>query len=68
MYCMHGKEPQNLPEHTSEHVKSPGDVPPDPLSYSILWAPLFVFALGPFNSLGAPGQSASEWSALALPG
>ena len=31
MYCvMHEKEPQELPEHTWDHVKSQNFVPPDP--------------------------------------
>ena len=55
---MHKKKPQKLPEHTSEHVKLPGGVPPDPLPQSVLWAPLFIFALGPSNPLGGPGFKA----------
>ena len=46
--CMHKKEPQKPPEHASEHVKLQnflGACPQTPLAQSILWAPLFVFAL-----------------------
>ena len=54
--------PHEPPEHNSEHVKSQnffGSMPPDPLPQSIVWAPLFVFALGPPNPLGGPAcQSA----------
>ena len=28
--CVHQKELQEPPEHSSEHVKFPGGVPPDP--------------------------------------
>ena len=48
--CRHKKEPQKPPEHASEHV-----TPQTPLAQSILWAPLFVFALGPSHPLGGPG-------------
>ena len=55
---MHKKKPQKLPERTSEHVKLPGGVSPDSLPQSMLWVPLFIFALGPSNSLGGPGFKA----------
>ena len=57
--CMHKKEPQKPPEHTSECVKYQnclGACPRTPLTQSLLWAPLFVFALGLSNPLGGPGQ------------
>ena len=58
MYCcMHKKEPQKPPEHTSEHVKRQnflGACPQTPLAQSILWAPLFAFALGPSHPLSGP--------------
>ena len=57
--CMHKKESQKPPEHTSEHVKSKnflGACPQTPLTKSILWDPLFAFALGPSNPLGGPAQ------------
>ena len=47
---MHQKEPEKPSEHTSEHVKSAGGVPPDPPHTA--WAPLYVFALGLHNPLG----------------
>jgi len=53
---MREKEPQKPPEHTSEHVKSQnfsGASSQTPLAQSIVWAPLFVFALGPHNPLGS---------------
>ena len=59
--CMHKKEPQKPPEHASEHVKPQnflGACPQTPLAQSILWAPLFVFALGPSHPLGGPAQDA----------
>jgi len=34
--------------------KFSGGVPPTPLAQSILWAPLFVFALGLSHPLGGP--------------
>ena len=46
---MRKKEPQKPPEHTSEHVKFPGGVPPDP--------PYTVWALSPHNPLGGPAGS-----------
>ena len=45
------------PEHTSEHVKSQnfqGRAPRPPLTQCLLWAPLFLFALGPHNPLTGP--------------
>ena len=57
MYVLHEKEPLKPPEHTSEHVKSLnflGVCPQTPLKQSVVWAPLFVFALGPHNPLGGP--------------
>jgi len=54
---MHKEEPQKPPEHTSEYVKPQnflGACPQTPLTQSILWASLFVFALGPSHPLGAP--------------
>ena len=53
--CMHKNKPQKPPEHTSEHVKLPGG---RPLPQSILWTPLFIFALGLSNPLGGPGFKA----------
>ena len=55
--CMHKKEPQKPPEHASEHVKPQnflGACPQTPLAQSMLWAPLFVFALGPSHPLSGP--------------
>ena len=46
--CMHKKEPQKLPEHITEHVKSQnflGACSETSLTQSILFTP--VFALGP---------------------
>ena len=70
--CMHEKEPQESPKHTSEHVKIskfPGNVPPDPLTQSICGAPIVVFALDLPNPLGGPAYFAtvvtlggSEWA------
>ena len=34
--------------------KFSGGVPPDSLAQSLLWAPHFVFALGPSTSLDSP--------------
>ena len=54
---MHKKEPQKPPEHASEHVKPQnflGACPQTPLAQSILWALLFVFALGLSHPLGGP--------------
>ena len=54
---MHEKEPQEPPEHTSEHVKFPGGGAPIPLSHNpFCGAPLLVFALGPPNPLGSPAH------------
>ena len=44
---MHKKEPQNAQYFL-------GACPLTPLLQSILWAPLFTFALGPLNPLGSP--------------
>ena len=55
---MHDEEPQEPPEHTSEHVKSQnflGACPQTPLVQSILRGSTFfflLFALGPPNPLG----------------
>ena len=58
MYCsMHKKEPQKLPEHTSEHVKYQNFLEPCPqtlLTQPILWAPRFLFALGLSKPLSGP--------------
>ena len=52
---MHEKEPQEPPEHTSEHVKSQNFLGARPPSHNpFCGAPLFVFALGPPNPLGGP--------------
>ena len=51
---MHEKKPQKPSEHASEHAKSqnfPGACPHK------LWAPLFVFALGPLNPVSSPASS-----------
>ena len=48
---------QKPPEHTSEHVKSQnflGACPQIPITQSILWAPLFVFALDPYHPVSGP--------------
>ena len=37
--------------------KFPRAVPPDPLPQSMLWAPHFVFALGPSHPLGGPAPN-----------
>ena len=58
---MHKKEPKKPPEYASEHVKLKnflGACPQTPLAQSILWAPLFVFALGPSHLLGGPDSCA----------
>ena len=55
--CMHEKEPQELPEHTSEHVKSWGRAPRPPSHNPFCGALLFVFALGPANPLGGRGYT-----------
>ena len=55
---MHEKDPHEPPEHTSEHVKSQnflGAFPKTPVTQSILWTLLFVFALGSPDALGGPG-------------
>ena len=64
--CMHIKEPQKPPEHTSEHVKS-WRHSPDPLTQSLAWAPLYIFALGSSNLLGGPAQQMRVMSALNVP-
>jgi len=51
---MHEKKPQKPPEHASEHVKSQNFLGVCPHK---LWAPLFVFALGPLNPVGSPASS-----------
>ena len=38
-----------------------GAYPQTPLSQSILWAPLFVFALGPSHPLGGPAGEYSSY-------
>ena len=55
MYCMHKKKPQKPPKHTSENFW--GCAPKPPLTQSILWVPLSVFALGPLNPVGGPASS-----------
>ena len=59
MYCMHAqKGASEAPRTRSEHVKPQhflGACPQTPLVQSVLWAPLFVFALGPSHPLGGPG-------------
>ena len=48
--CMHEKEPQESPEHTSENVKSQnflGVCPQTPSHYRYFGAPFFVFSLSP---------------------
>ena len=56
---MHEKEPQEPPEHTSEHVKSqifPGGVPPDPPHTVHFIGPHFLYLpWAPPNPLGGPG-------------
>jgi len=57
--CMHKKEPQKLPEHTSECVKSQnfmGACPQTPLTQSILWGPTFCICPG----LPAPPPQSSR--------
>ena len=51
MYCMHA---QKGTWKLSEHTKFSGGVPPDPPH--TVWAPLFIFVLGPHNPLGGPGR------------
>ena len=54
---MHKKEPQEPPEHTSEHLKSQnflGACPRPPSHNPFCGAPLFVLALGPPNPLSGP--------------
>ena len=51
---MHEKKPQKPPEHASEHVKSQNFRGACPHK---LWAPLFIFALGPLNPVGSPASS-----------
>ena len=51
---MHEKKLQKPPEHASEHVKSQNILGACPHK---LWAPLFVFALGPLNPVGSPASS-----------
>ena len=56
--CMHEKEPQEPPEHTSQHVKSQnflGVCPQTPLTQAILWGPTFCICPGPPNPLSGPG-------------
>ena len=48
------KELQEPPEHTSEHVKFPGGMSPDPLTKSILWGPTFCICPGPPQSSRRP--------------
>ena len=65
MYCMHimhKKEPEKPSDHTSEHVKFSGGVPPDPPH--TVWAQLFLFALGPHNPLGGPAWKSKHWLEL----
>ena len=56
---MHAKEPQEPPEHTSEHVKSQtflGACPQTPLTQFILLGPTFCICPGP------PQSSRRSWS------
>ena len=62
---MHKKEPQEPPEHTSDHVKSQnflGACPQTPSHNPFCGAPIFVFAVGPPNPLGDPGMVAGNES------
>ena len=75
---MHERKTQKTPEHTSEYVKSQNFLeacPQPPLMQSILWVPLFIFALGPLNPVGASSQqkikginnlkkTAREWNSV----
>ena len=56
MYCMHlQKGVSEAPRtHFRARTSSKFSGPQTPLPQSILWAPLFVFALGPSHPLGGP--------------
>ena len=56
MYCMHAqKGASEAPRTHYRSCKTSGDMPPDLLPQSILWALLFVFALGPSHPFGGAG-------------
>ena len=56
MYCMHARNgASEAPRTHFRACKTSGDVPPDLLPQSILWALLFVYALGPSHPLGGAG-------------
>ena len=67
--CMYGMHAQKVAsEAPRTHVKSQnflGVCPQTLLTQSIVWAPLFVFALGPHNAVGGPGHSI--WFCMLLP-
>ena len=66
MYDMHAQKVASEAPRT--HVKSQnflGVCPQTLLTQSIVWAPLFVFALGPHNAVGGPGHSI--WFCMLLP-
>ena len=55
--CMHKNGASEVPRthfRARKSSKFSGGVPPDPLLQSMLWAPHFVFALGPSHPLGGP--------------
>ena len=63
------EEPQEPPERTSERVKSEiflGACSQTPLTQSILWAPLFVLALGLPNPLSGPGLTKQGFQGLVV--
>ena len=60
MYCMHaqkgGSEAPRTHFRACKVYKFSERVPPDPLTKSLLWALLFVSALGPSNPNGGSGS------------
>ena len=54
MYACTKKELQKSPKHILEHQNSQEAFPQTPLAQSTLWAPPFVFALGPPNPPRGP--------------
>ena len=59
MYCMHAQKGASEAPRTRFRAcktsKFSGGVPPDPPCTIYVWAPFFVFALGPSHPLGSPG-------------
>ena len=63
MHCTHAKAASEAPRTHFRACKIsifPGDMPPDPLAQSLLWPPLFVFALDLPNSLSSPAGVCSH--------